>query len=588
MAEPNKTNQASVDSYTYLARQMFNLSEKYKGASVEDVYGAFILSGGGRLMNQWPDIQNRRVKTINSRPADYSKDDISEMVEHADENERALREVSAGLAIEAKTYDLITQTYQDMMTYRWYVYPGHTDNEVEHKTLLREYNLANKIAEAMKVRDLAHDIVGKTIMYGKVYYTPRVSVDKSHNKVNYAFLQQLPQDWCKIVGFNNGPGKYTVAFNMMYFCRPGTDWRQFGRLFAPYIRAWEEVTYTDSKYVYSSAKVDVEKFKQMDISKTPGHPEWAYIGGEFMYWVTLPADAVFVFDVNDRNDLAAPLNTGMLVSMTQIPNYEAAQMEVVLSPLTSILTGSLETYDPKGSIDEDPIRVSPTVRKMFEALWYQMLDANNTSGIGVYLAPANDLKLQTVSDTVTNTNITSTALADQVKKAGLPSVIPTTDDPKVGVAQLSAYIHANMPTAIYRAMERVMNFIYDAVGFRGVWKFRMFGNVFTEADDLENARKGMTLGILAETLRYDAIIGHSVLDDIAISDFVSDSGLMDKRLPLVSTYSAKNGDGNLPPKGAGATTEGGGTVQTDLNPGGRPSESGSQYSETREGWTWND
>ena len=575
MAEQKTTDAAKVDSYTYLARNMARLSEKYKNGSFDDVYGAFLMAGGLGLANQWPDIQNRRVKRINTRPAGYNKDQISSMVENPDENEKGLRQVSAGLASAAKTYDLITQTYQDMMTYHWYVYPGHTDTTVDFTTLRREYNLATKIADAMKVADVAHDLVGKTIMYGKVFYTPQVSVDKAHNKVNYAYLQQLPQDWCKIVGFNNGPGKYTVAFNMMYFYRSGTDWRQFGRLFAPYVRAWHEVTYTDSKYVYSS--VDVEKFKNLDISKTPGHPEWAYIGGEYMYWVTLPADQVVVFDVNDRNDLAVPLNTGLLVSMTQIPNYEAAQMEVVLSPLTSILTGSLETYDPKGSIDEDPIRVSPTVRKMFEALWYQMLDANNTSGIGVYLAPANDLKLQTLSDTVTNTDITSTALSDQVLKAGLPALIPTTNDPKVGVAQLSAYIHANLPTAIYREVARVMNFIYEQIGFKGVWKFRMFGNVFTDADEMENARKGMTLGILTDTMRYDAMLGHSLLEDMAISDFIDKSGVMNKRIPLVTTYSAKNGDGNLPPQ-----------AKSELNPGGRPSESGSQYSETRESWNWDE
>ena len=47
-------------------------------------------------------------------------------------------------------------------------------------------------------------------------------VDKSHNEVCHAFMQQLPSDWVKIVGFNN-KSKYTVAFNLFYFLQPGTN-----------------------------------------------------------------------------------------------------------------------------------------------------------------------------------------------------------------------------------------------------------------------------------------------------------------------------------------------------------------------------
>ena len=43
------------------------------------------------------------------------------------------------------------------------------------------------------------------------------------------------------------------------------------------------------------------------------------------------------------------------------------------------------------------------------------------------------------------------------------------------------------------------------------------------------------------------------------------SGIMDKRLPLVSTYSARQRDGTLPPQ-----------AKQELNPGGRPAEPGSQ------------
>lgn len=569
----------NLDSYTFLAKRMAEMREQYPSVPFETVFRSFMRAGGMGFLNM-PDVQNNRVRVMNTRPANFTKDQIADMVQHPDQSEQALRAVSASLAWSTKTYDLILSTYPDMMQYYWYITAGWSEESATKDQKMRDWKLGYKIAETMEIQAKAHEITGLCMKYGKVFFTPQISVDKSHNKVNWAFLQQLPTDWCKIVGWNNGPGRYTVEFNMMYFAEPGTDWRQFGNLFRPYIDDWESVVETKSKTVYNTSKpqkngksrINVEKCRKNGIQFRAGHPEWELVGGEWMYWVTLPAEDVVVFEIDDRTPLAAPPTTGLMVSMTQIPNYEAAQLEIVLNPLTSVLTGSLETTDTKGlSPDADPVRVSPTVRKMFEMLWYQMLEQNNTSGIGLFLAPADDLKLQTLSDTVSNTNITSTALSDQIVKAGLPAVIPTTNDPKVGVAQLSAAIHANYARTVYWGFERLMNWIFDNLGIRTPLRFHMFGNVFDRQKDLESARKGMTLGILHDTLRYDAMCGISPFEDFAVSELIEGSGVLDKRIPLVSTYSAKQEKSGLPPQ-----------AKQDLDPGGRPTEDGSINSEVTE------
>ena len=575
-AETPKVN--NLDSYNAFARHLADLQQK-NGGSVpfEAAYRSFLRAGGMGFLNM-PDVQNARVRTMTTRPANYSKDQIAEFVQHPDDSDRELRAVSASLAWSTKTYDLLLSTFPDMMQFHWYITSAWQEEKIDKALRMREWKLGYKIAEEMQIGAKAHEICGLCMKYGKVFYTPRISVDKSHNKVNYAFLQQLPMDFCKIVGWNNGPGRYTVEFNLMYFAMPGTDWRQYGNLFRPYINAWESVVETRSKTVYNSAKprIDTEKFSANNIQFTAGHPEWELVGTEWMYWVTLPAEEVVVFEIDDRTAIAAPPTTGLMVSMTQIPNYEAAQLEIVLNPLTSVLTGSLETSDTKGlAPDADPVRVSPTVRKMFEMLWYQMLEQNNTSGIGLFLAPANDMKLQTLSDTVSNTNITSTALSDQIVKAGLPAVIPTTNDPKVGVAQLSAAILANYSRTVYWGIERAMNWIFENLNIRTPLRFHMFGNVFDREKDLENARKGMTLGILNDTLRYDAMCGISPFEDIAVSEMVKESGVLDHRIPLVTTYTAKQEKSGLPPQASG-------TAKQELDPGGRPPEDGSINGEVTE------
>lgn len=572
MAETPNTVEQNNDTWAELAKGLRKLNGQYGSLGMGSIFSAWTAAGGINLLTQWPQIQNARIKGVNTKAADYSKDQIAEMVQAPGSNERELRAVSASLDGSAMTYSIILDTYQNIPTYDWYVYPSETLSKVSYEQMRRDYILTQKLADKINPSATARKINGQCAKYGKVFYTPRYDVDKSHNTVKYAFLQQLPTDWCMIVGENNGPGKYTVAFNLMYFMTPGTDPRQFGDLFLPYLDVFGEVVEERGGYAYSSTErrygINAEKFRACDAANTVGNPRWYQVGTVNYYWVNLPADQVIVFERNDRTVDVVPETSGMMVSMVQVPAYEAAQLEIILNPLTSIMTGELPTYDTQGVPGADPIAISPAQRELFETFWYQMLSANNTSGIGLYLAPAKNMKLQTITDTVSSTSIAEHAYSDQIQKAGLAAVIPTTDDPKVGVAELSAKVNAQAVQPIYNTFERMMNAIFEDLNLKTVMRFHMFGDVFSRDREMEQARKDMTLGLMEATLKYNAMMGHSILDDLAISEFVTKSGIMDRRLPLVSTYSARNDKSALPPQAA-----------QELNPGGRPAEEGSESSQ---------
>ena len=569
MAETPNTVEQNNDTWAELAKGIKRLNGQYGSLGMGSIFSAWTAAGGINLMNQWPQIQNARIKGVNTKAADFNKDQIAEMVQAPGSNERELRAVSASLDGSAMTYSIILDTYQNIPTYDWYVYPSETLSKVSYEQMRRDYILTQKLADKINPSATARKINGQCAKYGKVFYTPRYDVDKSHNAVKYAFLQQLPTDWCMIVGENNGPGKYTVVFNLMYFMTPGTDPRQFGDLFLPYLDVFGEVVEERGSFAYSSTErrygINAEKFRACDAANTVGNPRWYQVGTVNYYWVNLPANQVIVFERNDRTVDVVPETSGMMVSMVQVPAYEAAQLEIILNPLTSIMTGELPTYDTSGVPGADPIAISPAQRELFETFWYQMLSANNTSGIGLYLAPAKNMKLQTITDTVSSTSIAEHAYSDQIQKAGLAAIIPTSDDPKVGVAELSAKVNAQAVQPIYNTFERMMNAIFEDLNLKTTMRFHMFGDVFSRDREMEQARKDMTLGLMEATLKYNAMMGHSILDDLAISEFVTKSGIMDRRLPLVSTYSARNDKSPLPPQ-----------VEQELNPGGRPSEAGSE------------
>lgn len=520
-----------------------------------------------------PFVQNDRVKNISSKPDLISKDEIVKCLLSPNNSERELRQLSDALVWTAYPYLKLIKTTADILTYRHYIYPKYID-ESDAKTteFKREWQLAERINEAMKPSQIAHEATMMAMREGKAFYLLRRDIDRSHLKVNYCFLQQLPQDWVKIVGYNN-ISKYSVAFNLMYFTKAGTDIYQYGDLFEPYMEDFYQVvnpTYETTKrgktkVVFSSIANNAKKLRKNAF----GSPDIYYENGRWFYWVTLPADKIWTFEIDDSSrNVISPL-AGLMLSMSQIAQYENLQLELLANPLVALLHGEIETYDNSQTQMEDQYKLSPSGRQFFEALWYQMMYQNNTGGIGFYAAPLKNMKLEQLAEAPNATNISSEGYSYIMMKSG-NGLLPLSTEPRAGMVEYSSKIESQYGRCIYRTFENLMNYIYQDTGLKREWRFHMFGNIFTEERDKETARKGMTLGILLDTLKYDALNGHSLLDDMAISDAINASGILNKRIPLVTSYTAKQTDSNLPP-------------QAQIDEGGRPSaEMGDIESEGQE------
>ena len=152
------------------------------------------------------------------------------------------------------------------------------------------------------------------------------------------------------------------------------------------------------------------------------------------------------------------------------------------------------------------------------------------------------------------TEISTNGYGYAVEKSGLSGLIPITDEPRAGTVNISVKLESQYCNRIYQQFERMMNWAYSALNLRFCWRFRMFGNIYDDEKELSRMNQSMAMGILPDLYRYNALMKRSLLDDLAMSAAVKESGVLDLRLPLVTSYTAKNGESGLPP-----------------NPGGRPS-----------------
>lgn len=546
--------QAAFGSYADMFAKARQLAAQYGNLSPDSMLAAFRnATGWGSLYTPNPAVQNKRVKGISTRPANYTKEQVGDMLEHPEGNEAPLRAVEHALEFTAYPLFNIRTTYQNLLTYHSYIAPEYSnDGDAKSDDFWREWRLCDKLRKELDLRSRIHEIAGQALQEGKVFYIVRMKADKAHNQIDHAFLQQLPSDWCKIVGFNNKT-KYTVAFNLMYFAEFGTDWRQFGDLFEPVIDNWLDSvyprpSYVGKKLVYGKkTRVDSKKAKLINDA---AEAEVYYQNGRWYYWVTLPAERVFAFEADDtQRNVFSPF-TGLFIDMIQLSQLEQIQLSLVQNPLVSILHGEIPYWNNKETNIADQYKLSDAGRQFFTAVFNDMLAANNTSGIGLFLAPAENMHLSSLAEAPSAMDIVTKGYQDTISKSGLSGIIPAAGDTRAGAVMVSFQIQCQFLKTIYDCTKRMMAVLIDQLNLKYEWKFEMFGSLFEDEKLLDRAMKGMESGLLPDTIIYNALLDRSLLDDIAMTDAVLACRIMDKRFPLITSYSARSGE-TLPPKGEG-------------------------------------
>lgn len=555
--ETSELNKLQYSSFPKIFERFRKMAAENQGIPMSSITSAFAGINSGRYGLANPYIQNRRVKQISSLPADFTKDQVAEMLTKPYDSEQPLRQVAHILEYTAYPLFHIRKVYQEMLTYHNYVMPKLTDSaDTKKDEFMREWKLLEKLREEFKPKETAHQIVGQVGIEGKVFYYPRYSVDKSHNKVNYAFMQQLPSDWTKITGYNN-ISKYTVAFNMMYFLQPGCVPEQYGDLFTPYLYDFSSVVQkpkgTGTSLIFAQkTRVDMQQFQRIQANgDMAGTPDVYYQNGRWYYWVYLPADAVFTFEADDVSRTAISPFAGLFLNMIQLAQMEQIQLELIQNPLVSLLHGEIPYRDDKNATAEDQYKLSNAGRLMFEAIWYDMLQANNTSGLGIYMAPVQSMKLETLSEAPSAMDIVKQGYSDTINQAGLGGLMPVDSDAKAATTQISFQIESKFMKTVYHDYERMMNAIIKKLSPRYEWKFVMFGDLSEDEKMLERCMNGMEHGILPDTIVYNALLDRSILDDMCLSDAVYNSGILDKRIPLVTSYNMKQESSGLPPQSPG-------------------------------------
>ena len=334
---------------------------------------------------------------------------------------------------------------------------------------------------------------------------------------------------------------------MMYFMQIGTDVTQFGDLFEPYLDDFGRM-FTEpegagrrGKFVYASVPCKNGKipFYPHNVNRNAaGNPKVFMQNGTWAYYVSLPIDRVWTFEIDDTTSAVIPPLAGLMLTYAQQSDYEAAQLSLLLNPLIKIFTGEMPYYSDDGSKTDDAYRLSLGGRAMFEQFFNTLMLMNNTGGSAFYMAPVENIKSHDFAESANANNISSSFNKYGMAKAGLSGVIPVDDDVKAGQAE-----------QIYRGFERMMNYLYSSLNLTCEWDFRMFGSIYTDDETRKNAQAAIANGDISAHYILAALDGQSITDKISMMNTVKESGILDMLIPPVTSYTMKQEqNGGLPPQ----------------------------------------
>lgn len=548
-----------MSSYKAILDKFNSLAEQYAGMVDSEAFRTFARLGYGTA--NMPQIQNQRIKQIATLPVNYTKQQIEGFLREPYFSEIPLQQTSQILKWTVYPYYKLIKTYADIPSYKYYTKPLYIDGEqAKTEEFKREFMLVDKLNKVLQPDVYAHRIAGQALSLGKVFYTYRADVDKSHNKVNHIFLQQLPQEWCWIIGYNN-ISKYTVSFNMMYFMQPGTDYRQFGDLFEPYLEDFNEMFEApkkpNKKYVYASKNAVDCKGKSVTFyperlkSNAIGNPKIYQQNGKWMYYVSLPIDKIFAFEIDDTTPVVAPPLSGLMVSYSQLPNYEALQKELVTNPLLKIFTGEIPFFSDNGTTTEDGYRLSDGARFLFETYFNQLMSYAGIGGSVFFSAPAQNIKSHDYPETATANQTSEAYNSYLAEKSGMNTIIPSSQDVKASQVEVAKLVEGRYVTAtIYPQFERMMSCIYNSLNLKYDWQFVMYGTIFKEKEIRENALKDIANGDISAYYILASLDNESICDKLSMMNTIKEIGLLDKLTPIQTSYTISGSD----------------------NKGGRPSE----------------
>lgn len=521
-----------------------SMNPKYSSLPMDSIERAFTSAATiSNIALSNPYLRNTRLKRIPTAPAWYERDDIERMLKDPLDNEQGLRATGLELNYSSYPFYKLNRAHTDMLTFRWFYRPAYLqDLRKETDKYKRERQLVDKLCKRLQPKLTFRTIAQRSVTEGKVVYYRRSDIDKSHNRVNVAVLQELPSDYVKIVG-RNSVSYWTVAFNFAYFWEPGTCIDDYPPIFRRYYDMLNAVTdFSESAKNGRGRYINFVRAGQL----SEKHPEIRIEkkNTRYFFWVTLPIRECWVFGVDFSTPLQAPAMMGLFLTMQDLQSYEYLQQQLTQVPLYAFLSGEIPYFDDKtttGSKKMDATRMSPQGYDYFKAKFYEMIGMSGTQGLDIFAAPLKNMQLHQLQEVPNSNGISTAAYQQFLTKAWMSGIMSTSDKPTASMVNASQKLEPRNADLLYDQFGQCMNIWFEDLGLESTWLFKMFGNIYIEKELNERYKNDLTVGLNYELFYKLALEDMTLQDAIDMSGAVKASGVYKLFENLSSTFNTPAG-----------------------------------------------
>lgn len=549
----NENNNDDEYGFSDFFNDMRNLAfnDKYCSLPQEKIITAFATSAqaNGAIFSS-PYVQNTRVKKIQTLPVNYSRQSIENMLKSPLEHELGLRQVAQALNYSSYPFYKLNKDYADMLTYKWFYRPAYiSEMKNDTRAYKKEQIFVDKFCKKVQPSLIFRIIAQRSLIEGKVAYVQRESLDKEHNNVEYAALQELPSDHIKIVGRNN-VSYWTAAFDFSYFWQAGTDINDFPPYFREYYNILRSVTevsggtkYTNGGKVinFSAAQRFLGNHPEIEIEKK---------NSRYYFWVTLPVDKCWVFGFDFSSPIQASNLMGLFLTLQDLQSYEYLQQQLTQIPLYAFLSGEIPYFEEKTTAGKkiDNTKMSPQAYTYYQQLFYIMTGSNNTRGLDIYAAPFKNMQLHQLNEIPNSNNITTAAYQQFLTKAGVTGIKSTSDKPTASMVNASQKLEKRYADILYEQFDACMNSWLRSLELKHEWRFHMFGDVYTEKELLERLKGDLAVGQSYLFFYKIAMDGLTLQDAIDMATSVRNCGVYDLFLNVQSAFNTSGKESAVPQK----------------------------------------
>ncbi|NLY47344.1 MAG: hypothetical protein GX053_15390 [Tissierella sp.] len=499
----NKKNEESVAKKFLLDDEKAENYYKSYQASIQNILNSPFL-----YMN--PFLKNQILQNINQNPVKLKKEQIEEIISNPKQNEKEIRQLSHFFYGYLLHYRRVIEYFAKLLTFDYQISPLDVkiNNDEDKRTFKKNYEKAINYAEKFNFKQIFPEIMKGVLLEDAKFYYLRENKD-------YIVFQEMPSDWCLIVGRTELGYKY--AFNMSYFLQSGANVYEYPPEFQDY---FEE--YRRSK-----------EFK-----------------GSYPFWIELDPSVAPVFKFDDSHATILPPFMGSFVDGLDISDFKNLIKEDTLMKTIKLLVNEIPLWNDPKVHTQNPFKIDAQTAAFWNTMIQQSLPQMARSVTSPFKTEVYDF-----SDTASKDSLIGYAEDSYYRTIGTSPILFGEKVTTATAIRASQTVDESFVSHMYKQFERFVNYHMSKLSGKYKFKIKFEGTIWDKQERFEKALKSANVGMPVSALA--SANGYSPKEFMSIVEMENILDIKSKLMPLMTSYTMSDNNSGRPESNDEELTESG-------------------------------